>query len=155
MYCHFQEMRRFSKKFIASSAVSQYRKRDWRQRCRRGSIWQPWQMGQEAISMALSVIIKKKSNFSGNLLVSRERLETKVQKAKHILCLGDYRGAIEFHQQSLCSYRERDWRKRLRRKSICNFGIAYYCLGDYKKAIEFHQQSLSIAKEIGEKDAER
>ena len=48
--------------------------------------------------MALSVIIKKKSNFSGNLLVSRERLETKVQKAKHILCLGDYRGAIEFHQ---------------------------------------------------------
>ena len=104
--------------------------------------------------LALSVIIKKKSNFSGNLLVSRERLETKVQKAKHILCLGDYRGAIEFHQQSLCSYRKRDWRKRLRRKSICNFGIAYYCLGDYKKVIEFHQQSLSIAKEIGEKGSE-
>ena len=35
--------------------------------------------------MALSVIIKKKSNFSGNLLVSRERLKTKAQKAKHIL----------------------------------------------------------------------
>ena len=45
-------------------------------------------------------------------------------------------------------------KKGLRRKSICNFGIAYYCLGDYKKAIKFHQQSLSIAKKIGEKGLE-
>ena len=67
--------------------------------------------------------------------------------------LGDYKKAIEFHQQSL-SHRKRHRGKRFRRYSIY-LGIAYYCLGDYKKAIEFHKQSLSIAKEIGEKDAER
>ena len=68
--------------------------------------------------------------------------------------LGDYRKAIEFHQQSLSIAKEIG-KKRSEGGAYTNLGIAYKNLGDYRKAIEFHQQSLSIAKEIGDKGLER
>ena len=67
--------------------------------------------------------------------------------------LGDYRKAIEFHQQSLSIAKEIG-NKGAEGAAYSDLGIAYDCLRDYKKAIEFHQQSLSIAKEIGEKGSE-
>ena len=67
--------------------------------------------------------------------------------------LGDYKKAIEFHQQSLSIAKEIGDRG-LKDKAYTNLGCAYYSLSDYKKAIEFHQQSLSIAKEIGNKSSE-
>ena len=68
-------------------------------------------------------------------------------------CLGDYKKAIEFHQQSLSIAKEIG-DKGSEDVACTNLGTAYYFLDDYKKAIEFNQQSLSIAKEIGDKDSE-
>ena len=67
--------------------------------------------------------------------------------------LGDYRKAIEFHQQSLSIAKEIG-KKGSEGGAYTGLGNAYHSLGDYSKAIEFHQQSLSIAKEIGNKGAE-
>ena len=67
--------------------------------------------------------------------------------------LGDYKKAIEFHQQSLRIAKTIE-DKGLEGAAYTNLGNAYYSLSDYKKAIEFHQQSLSIAKEIGNKGSE-
>ena len=67
--------------------------------------------------------------------------------------LGDYKKAIEFHQQSLSIAKEIG-DKGLEGGAYTNLGIAYCSLGDYEKAIEFHQQLLSIAKEIGDKGSE-
>ena len=61
--------------------------------------------------------------------------------------LGDYKKAIEFHQQSLSIAKETG-NKGLECIAYTNLGLACYSLGDEKKAIEFHQQSLSIAKQI-------
>ena len=68
--------------------------------------------------------------------------------------LGDYRKAIEFHQQSLSIAKETG-DKGSEDKAYNNLGNVYYSLCDYKKAIEFHQQALRIAKEIGDKNTER
>ena len=68
-------------------------------------------------------------------------------------CLGDYKKAIEFHQQSLSIAKEIG-HKGSEGAAYRNLGSAYKSLGDCKKAIEFHQQSLSIAKEIGDKGSE-
>ena len=69
-------------------------------------------------------------------------------------CLGDYKKAIEFHQQSLSIAKEIG-DKDTEGKAYTNLGIACQSIGDYKNAIEFHQQSLSIAKEIGDKYLEQ
>ena len=68
-------------------------------------------------------------------------------------CLGDYKKAIEFHQQSLSIAKEIG-NKGAEGAAYSDLGIAYDRLRDYKKAIEFHQQSLSIAKEIENKGTE-
>ena len=68
-------------------------------------------------------------------------------------CLGDYKKAIEFHQQSLRIAKEIG-DKGSEGEAYTNLGIAYECLGEYEKEIEFHQQSLSIAKDIGDKCSE-
>ena len=67
--------------------------------------------------------------------------------------LGDYRKAIEWHQQSLSIAKEIE-NKGVEGVAYTNLGSAYDSLGDYKKAIEFHQQSLSIAKMIEDKGTE-
>ena len=67
--------------------------------------------------------------------------------------LGDYKKAIEFHQQSLSIAKEIG-SKDTEGKAYGNLGLAYRSLGDYKKAIEFHQKSLSIAEEIGDKGSQ-
>ena len=64
--------------------------------------------------------------------------------------LGDYKGAIKFHQQSLRIAKEIG-NKGLEGAAYGNLGNAYYSLGDSKKAIESYQQSLSVVKEIGDK----
>ena len=65
-------------------------------------------------------------------------------------CLGNYKKAIEFHQQSLSIAKEIG-NKGSEGGAYTNLGIAYGSLGEYKKATELHQQALSIAKEIGDK----
>ena len=61
--------------------------------------------------------------------------------------LGDYRKAIEFHQQSLSIAKEVG-NKGSEGKAYTNLGRVYHRLGDYKSAIEFHQQSLTIEKRL-------
>ena len=68
--------------------------------------------------------------------------------------LGDYKKAIEFHQQSL-SIAKGIGDKGTEGAVYGNLGCVYGCLGDYKKEIEFQGQSLSIAKEIGHKATEQ
>ena len=67
--------------------------------------------------------------------------------------LGNYKKAIEFHQQSLSIAKEIE-DKGSEKGAYTGLGNAYQSLGYNEKAIEFHQQSLSIAKEIGDKDSE-
>ena len=67
--------------------------------------------------------------------------------------LGDYKKAIEFHQQSLSIAKEIG-EKGSEGATYTNLGVAYHSLSDYKKAIKFHLWSLSIAEEIGEKASE-
>ncbi|MEC4887929.1 MAG: CHAT domain-containing protein, partial [Scytonema sp. PMC 1070.18] len=62
--------------------------------------------------------------------------------------LGDYRKAIDYHQQSLKIHKEIGNRSGIA-NSLMNLGNAYSDLGDYRKAIDYHQQSLKIDKEIG------
>lgn len=39
--------------------------------------------------------------------------------------------------------------------SCGNLGNTYYLLGDFQSAIEYHQERLRIAREFGDKAAER
>lgn len=67
--------------------------------------------------------------------------------------LGNYRRAIEFHEQDLAIVREIGDR-RGEARSLGNLGIAYDSLGDYRRAIEFHEQNKAIAREIGDRQGE-
>ncbi len=67
--------------------------------------------------------------------------------------LGEYRKAIEYHEQSLEIKREIGDRQG-EGASLGNLGIAYYSLGEYRKAIEYHEQSLEISREIGNRQGE-
>ena len=67
--------------------------------------------------------------------------------------LGDYKKAIEFHQQSLSIAKEIG-NKNAEGAAYTDLGCVYRSLCDYTKAIEFHQWSLSIAEEIGDKVTE-
>lgn len=67
--------------------------------------------------------------------------------------LGEYRKAIEFHEQSLKIKREIGDRNG-EGNSLGNLGIAYYRLDELQKAIEFHEQALTISRELGDRDGE-
>ncbi|WP_235006950.1 CHAT domain-containing protein, partial [Calothrix rhizosoleniae] len=62
--------------------------------------------------------------------------------------LGDYKKAIDYHQQHLAISKEIGNRQGVA-NSLGNLGNAYHSLGNYKKAIDYHQQYLAISKEIG------
>jgi tetratricopeptide (TPR) repeat protein len=69
------------------------------------------------------------------------------------LRLGDYRKAIDYHEQSLIISREIG--NRLGEgASLGNLGTTYANLGDYRKAIDYHEQSLTISREIGNRSGE-
>jgi len=67
--------------------------------------------------------------------------------------LGDYRLAIEYHEQHLAIAREVGDR-RGEGQALGNLGLAYHSLGDYRLAIEYHEQRLAIAREIGDRRGE-
>jgi CHAT domain-containing protein len=67
--------------------------------------------------------------------------------------LGDYKQAIQYHQQSLEIVRAIG-DKQGEGNSLNNLGNAYYLLSDYKQAIQYHQQSLKIDKALGDKQGE-
>ena len=69
------------------------------------------------------------------------------------LSLGQYKEAINFHQQSLKIAKVIS-DKLGESGSLDNLGIAHYHLGKYKEAIIFHQQSLEIARSIPNKKCE-
>ena len=67
--------------------------------------------------------------------------------------LGDYRRAIDHHEQSLAIAREIGDRQG-EGNALCNLGHCYYSLGDYRRAIDHIEQSLAIAREIGDRYVE-
>jgi tetratricopeptide (TPR) repeat protein len=67
--------------------------------------------------------------------------------------LGEYRRAIEFHEQHLVIAREFGDR-RGEGNALANLGNAHHALGEYRRAIEFHEQHLVIARAIGNRQGE-
>jgi tetratricopeptide (TPR) repeat protein len=67
--------------------------------------------------------------------------------------LGEYRRAIEFHEQHYEIARAIGDR-RGEANSLGNLGLAYRSLGEYRRAIEFHEQSLEIKRAIGDRGGE-
>ena len=67
--------------------------------------------------------------------------------------LGNYRRAIECHQQSL-EIRQEIGDRFAVGISLNNLGNVYYSQGDYSSAIDYYQQSLAIAREIGDRSGE-
>ena len=61
--------------------------------------------------------------------------------------LGEYRRAIEFHEQSFAISREIGDREG-EASSLCMIGVAYEELGEHRRAIQFYEHSLAIAREI-------
>jgi tetratricopeptide (TPR) repeat protein len=61
--------------------------------------------------------------------------------------LGDYRKAIEYHEQSLIIKREIGDRLG-EGASLGNLGIAYYSLGDTEKACSLRREALTIFEAI-------
>jgi tetratricopeptide (TPR) repeat protein len=67
--------------------------------------------------------------------------------------LGNYRRAIELHEQRLAIAREtRD--RRAEGKALGNLGLAYHSLGEYRRAIEFYEQDLAVACETRDRQGE-
>jgi tetratricopeptide (TPR) repeat protein len=64
--------------------------------------------------------------------------------------LGEYRRAIEYHEQRLRITREIGDRLG-EGQTLGNLGVAYHKLNEYKRAIEYHEQRLQIAREIGDR----
>ncbi|HEV3038138.1 MAG TPA: tetratricopeptide repeat protein [Candidatus Angelobacter sp.] len=64
--------------------------------------------------------------------------------------VGEYRRAIEYHEQRLQI--DRDTGDRLgESRALGNLGIAYDSLGEYRRAIEYHEQHLQITRDIGDR----
>jgi len=67
--------------------------------------------------------------------------------------LGEYRRAIEFHEEALVINREIGDR-RGEGQNLGNLGLAYYSLGEFRRAIEFHEQALVIDRDLGDRHGE-
>jgi tetratricopeptide (TPR) repeat protein len=67
--------------------------------------------------------------------------------------LGEYKEAINFHQQSLEIQRELG-DCHVGAASLHGLGNAYDSLGEYQRAINFYQQSLEIERELGNRNGE-
>ena len=67
--------------------------------------------------------------------------------------LGDFKTAIEFHQQALSIFKEAG-NKDSEGSVYGSLGIGYHSLGDFKAAIKSYHQALKIAKEVGNKITE-
>ena len=67
--------------------------------------------------------------------------------------LGEYRRAIEYHEQQLRITRELGDRLG-EGTALGNLGVAYDSLGEYRRAIEYYEQDLTIAREIGDRRGE-
>ena len=67
--------------------------------------------------------------------------------------LGEFRRAIEYHEQGLEIDREIGDR-RGEGTALGNLGNAYAALGEPRRAIEYHEQGLEIAREIGDRRGE-
>jgi tetratricopeptide (TPR) repeat protein len=67
--------------------------------------------------------------------------------------LGEYRRAIEYHNQDLAIAREIGDR-RGEGQTLGNLGNAYASLGEHRRAIEYHDQCLVILREMGDRHNE-
>jgi tetratricopeptide (TPR) repeat protein len=67
--------------------------------------------------------------------------------------LGEYRRAIEYHEQDLRIAREIGDHQG-EGNALGNLGLAYDSLGEYRRAIEYQEQRLKIAREIGDRQGE-
>ena len=71
----------------------------------------------------------------------------------HIISLGDFRKAHEYHEKHLKIAIEMDDRAG-EGQAYGNLGNAYYSLGDFRKAIKYHEKQLKITIEIGDRSGE-
>ena len=67
--------------------------------------------------------------------------------------LGEFRKAIEYHEQSL-TIAKGVGDRTVKAASYTALGLAYDSLGEFRKAIEYHEQSLAIAKGVGDRTVE-
>jgi tetratricopeptide (TPR) repeat protein len=93
-------------------------------------------------------------------LGAAKQLKDRAAEAAHLAnlgnayySLGDYRKAIELHEQALAIAREIGDR-RGEGQDLGNLGNTYNSLGEYRKATEFYNQHLKIAREIGDQRGE-
>jgi len=98
--------------------------------------------------------------WMNSALQSAQRLKNRPDEANSLgnmgnayYLLGEYRRAIEFHEQRLAIAREIGDRQG-EANALGNLGVAYYSLGEYRRAIEFLEQVLAIAREIGDRRGE-
>jgi tetratricopeptide (TPR) repeat protein len=78
--------------------------------------------------------------------------------------LGEYRRAIEYHEQHLTiaqeisaashSEAQQTAARRHEGHALSNLGSAYRNLGEYRYAVECHEQALAVAREIGDRQGE-
>ena len=66
---------------------------------------------------------------------------------------GEYRKAIDVHEQALATFRELDDRKG-EADSLNNLGSTYHCQAEYRKALDLHQRALVIFRTIGDSRGE-
>jgi len=93
-------------------------------------------------------------------LAAARRLKDRAAEGAHLgnlgiayHALGEYRKAIDLHEQALIIHREIGDRHG-EGNVLGNLGIAYDALGEHRKAIEFHEQALIIHREIGDRRGE-
>ena len=67
--------------------------------------------------------------------------------------LGEYRRAIDYHEQHLGISREIGDRMG-EGHALGNLGLAYHFLGEYRRAIECHEEDLDIARDIRDRSGE-
>jgi tetratricopeptide (TPR) repeat protein len=67
--------------------------------------------------------------------------------------LGEYRRAIEYHEQAL-AIAEEIGDRRGESASLGGLGDAYSSLGEYRRAIEYHVVALDTSREIGDRRGE-
>ena len=113
-----------------------------------------------AMRIALSVIIKKQSNFISSLLVSQKGLETKVQKGEYMATLAVcmavsviIKKKSNFRGNLLVSRKRLDTKPQ-NKMHTPTLALRIEISVIIKKQPNFISRSLSIAKEIGDKRSE-
>lgn len=114
---------------------------------------------------------RERINWLETALTAARKLAQKSAESTHLsnlgtayFYLGNYRRAVEYHEQALAIDREigAASRNEVERtaawqgvsQALSNLGVVYKNLGEYRRAIEYHEQALAIDREISDRRAE-